>query len=507
MIYIGNDNNITLKVGTETVTAAYMGTEQVYPNVVPPIDYSMMYFTTEAIDDTVIHLSENLTSFEVSKDNGQTWTTTGSYPGIFNLGLLAGEKAYWRCSQPLNNSSSVNPQDYGIAHMDGTYRFKVYGNIMSLFWDDNFEDKTVFPGSSRDYVYGLRHFFKNATTLVDVQNLVIPVTEEYLCSRMFDGCSNLVNAPQLPATTLAFNCYGYMFNGCTSLTTAPVLPATTLVQNCYGYMFNGCSSLNNITCLATDISATGCTNYWVENVAATGTFTKPLSMSSWTNGINGIPDAWTTETYLEEKPFLPTTTFTPQGYVTFIANTDNSAIGLLRESTNQTMYFSKNGTDWMTLNGEEKMSMNNGDTYYCCGMLSGNNTNSDYTQFYMKGSIAASGNCNAIWDYSDLNAALKSSCGTHMFDGCTSLTTAPVLPATTLVSRCYNYMFQGCTNLNYIKAMFTTKPTGSTITSSTYNWVSGVSQTGTFVKNIAATWTNTGTYAVPTGWTIETATE
>ena len=142
MIYIGNDNNITLKVGTETVTAAYMGTEQVYPNVVPPIDYSMMYFTTEAIDDTVIHLSENRTSFEVSKDNGQTWTTTGSYPGIFNLGLLAGEKAYWRCSQPANNGGTgSSPGEYGIAHMDGTYRFKVYGNIMSLFWEDRFEDK------------------------------------------------------------------------------------------------------------------------------------------------------------------------------------------------------------------------------------------------------------------------------------------------------------------------------------------------------------------------------
>ena len=34
-----------------------------------------------------------------------------------------------------------------------------------------------------------------------------------------------------------------------------------------------------------------------------------------------------------------------------------------------------------------------------------------------------------------------------MFDGCTSLTTAPVLPATTLVNSCYRYMFQGCTSL------------------------------------------------------------
>ena len=34
-----------------------------------------------------------------------------------------------------------------------------------------------------------------------------------------------------------------------------------------------------------------------------------------------------------------------------------------------------------------------------------------------------------------------------MFDGCTSLTAAPKLPATILVSYCYSYMFSGCTSL------------------------------------------------------------
>ena len=34
-----------------------------------------------------------------------------------------------------------------------------------------------------------------------------------------------------------------------------------------------------------------------------------------------------------------------------------------------------------------------------------------------------------------------------MFYGCTSLTTAPELPATTLAEYCYEYMFNGCTSL------------------------------------------------------------
>ena len=42
---------------------------------------------------------------------------------------------------------------------------------------------------------------------------------------------------------------------------------------------------------------------------------------------------------------------------------------------------------------------------------------------------------------------LETRCYEIMFSNCTSLTTAPALPATTLESRCYYYMFNGCTSL------------------------------------------------------------
>ena len=111
-------------------------------------------------------------------------------------------------------------------------------------------------------------------------------------------------------------------------------------------------------------------------------------------------------------------------------------------------------------------------------------------------------NCTSLATAPELPAdELASNCYYYMFRGCTKLTTAPVLPATTLASNCYNSMFFGCSSLNYIKAMFTTTPS----TSYTKNWVSGVSSTGTFVKNSAATWNVTGVHGVPTGWTVETA--
>ena len=96
---------------------------------------------------------------------------------------------------------------------------------------------------------------------------------------------------------------------------------------------------------------------------------------------------------------------------------------------------------------------------------------------------------------------LAQGCYQYMFYQCTSLTTAPELTATTLKSGCYSYMFYGCSKLNYIKAMFTTKPT-STYTNS---WVLGVSDKGTFVKNKNATWDVTGYNGVPSGWTVQTA--
>jgi len=66
-----------------------------------------------------------------------------------------------------------------------------------------------------------------------------------------------------------------------------------LASACYQQMFYGCTSLTSIKCLATDVSASDCTSNWVDGVAASGTFTKAASMSSWSTGNNGIPSGWT----------------------------------------------------------------------------------------------------------------------------------------------------------------------------------------------------------------------
>jgi hypothetical protein len=84
-----------------------------------------------------------------------------------------------------------------------------------------------------------------------------------------------------------------------------------------------------------------------------------------------------------------------------------------------------------------------------------------------------------------------------MFQNCTSLTTAPELPATHLDDYCYNSMFEGCNKLNYIKMLATNIGDFSLS-----DWVNGVASSGTFVKNPAMTTLSTGVDGIPNGWTV-----
>ena len=94
---------------------------------------------------------------------------------------------------------------------------------------------------------------------------------------------------------------------------------------------------------------------------------------------------------------------------------------------------------------------------------------------------------------------LSAYCYYSMFDGCTKLEKAPDLPAEELVTLCYSNMFYGCERLNYIKALFKTTPSDEY----TDYWVSGVSQSGIFVKHPEATWNVVGINGVPEGWTVK----
>lgn len=105
--------------------------------------------------------------------------------------------------------------------------------------------------------------------------------------------------------------------------------------------------------------------------------------------------------------------------------------------------------------------------------------------------------CSNLTTASALPATtLSNFCYTSMFQNCLKLTIAPELPATTLVNGCYAQMFYGCANLKYIKMMAIDNVTSYYFSA----WTYGVSSTGTFVKNAAATWNNDD--VIPSGWIV-----
>ena len=88
-----------------------------------------------------------------------------------------------------------------------------------------------------------------------------------------------------------------------------------------------------------------------------------------------------------------------------------------------------------------------------------------------------------------------------MFYCCENLTTAPDLPATTLLDGCYREMFRKCKKINYIKCL----ATDISANDCTYIWTGVVALHGTFVKNPNMSYWTTGADGIPSGWTVQDA--
>ena len=422
------------------------------PPTPEPGDYSKQYLTFEAVDGGTVTITATSTNvaktIQYSLDNGSSWTglTTSTTEQSLGGTLSTGDKVLVKGT----NSSYYN-NSFG-----GTAKVNVYGNVMSLIYGDDFIDKNTLSGSSR-----LSDLFYNNTNLLSAENLVLPATTlvKSCYSNMFSGCTDLTKVPELPATTLAQSCYLYMFQGCTSLTTAPALPATTLAGSCYLYMFDGCTNLTTAPALPATTLASACYSFMFRGCTSLAAAPE-LPATTLADGCYNA--MFSNCTSLTSAPTLPATTLTSSCYYQMFSGCTGltTAPALPATTLIERCYSS---------------------------MFSG---------------------CTSLTTAPALPATtLATRCYQYMFSGCTSLTTAPALPAKTLVSYCYSYMFRNCTSLNYIKAMFTTYPSGVSPNYYTQNWVSGVASTGTFIKNSAATWSGTGVHSVPSGWTVQTASE
>ena len=288
---IGTSDVSKLYVGSAEVDKVYLGTDLVYGGG-GGHDYSQDYLTFEILSAGTITSYSGDSTHYYSLDGGQTWSTSGK---THTINVEAGDKVMWK-SNPLNY----------LPEFSGTAYFNVEGNLLSMYYGDNFADKTTFGYA------GMYPMFKGSN-VVNAENLVLPTANPSNRYRsMFSGCTSLTNAPRiLPATTLVTDCYQSMFYGCTSLTTAPELPATTLAQTCYQNMFKGCTSLTT----APELPATTMVNQCYSNMfsGCTSLTTAP-ELQATTLDASCYYYMFAGCTSLTTAPELPATTLANQCY-------------------------------------------------------------------------------------------------------------------------------------------------------------------------------------------------
>ena len=429
-------------------------------------------------------------TLEYKVDNGE-WI---NYSVGDAIALTDGQVVSFRAGEGGNSFFSPNGDYYYTYIVTGSGTVAVSGDIMSLL---NKEGGLTIPRA-----YCFYRLFSGCSQLTTAPELPATTLAEHCYERMFWDCTGLTTAPELPATTLAEYCYDNMFIGCTGLTTAPELPATTLADYCYNYMFSGCTSLTT----APELPATNLADYCYKDMfwECTGLATAPeLPAKTLTRGC--YQGMFRGCTGLATAPELPAKTLTRGCYYemfwecTSLTTAPELPATTLADLCYLNMFWRCTGLTSAPELPATTLAERCYDQMFkgCTGLTSAPElpaTTLESSCYY-----------GMFWDCTSLTTApelpattLVENCYYRMFSGCTSLTTAPELPATTLVSQCYHHMFQGCTKLNYIKALFTTRPSSSY----TLEWVSGVASTGTFVKSSSATWNVTGDNGIPEGWTV-----
>ena len=266
---------------------------------------------------------------------------------------------------------------------------------------------------------------------------------------MFACCSALETAPKLPAENLAFYCYLSMFTYCSALETAPELPAENLKELCYAGMFKGCSGLTDAPELPSESLAMGC---YMEMFSGCSGLTEAPELPATTLERDCYNCMFHECTGLKVAPSLPATTLAASCY--------------------RYMFYGCSG-----LEAAPELPA----TSLAEGC---------YREMFQ--------DCSGLTDAPKLSAtALAEGCYYRMFSGCSGLTEAPELPATTLERECYNSMFRDCTGLKVAPEL----PATSLAASCYYYMFSGC--TSLEIKNTEKNMEYSIPWGIPEGVTIK----
>ena len=153
----------------------------------------------------------------------------------------------------------------------------------------------------------------------------------------------------------------------------------------------------------------------------------------------------------------------PPAYLTFSSpNNFTLKVNDVTKHWNGTLEYSTDTSTWTTWDGTTTLSSatsGSDNVLYMRGtgntVITGSRPN--YKWVLTGTDIACIGNIENLLDYATVKSGahptMADDCYSYMFNGCTSLTQAPALPATTLADYCYSYMFGGCHSLTQAPAL------------------------------------------------------
>lgn len=361
--------------------------------------------------------------------------------------------------------------------------------------------------------------------------------------KLFDGCTKLLFAPEIPTTEVPVRAYSSMFNNCTSLRMNTKLYASNLKADCYLNMYNGCCSIESQRLDATSYEQiqeifpsnsvmstrscsamfSGCTSlkvhpYMRVSSVAEGCF---KSMFSGCTELTGLYFKETIGSQQAETCGFPTNvkslakecfcnmyngcsklnlrgdSFIAFGTSAILENAETLAIGcykqMFKDCTSLKIY---TRLPAMSLAESCYANMFSGCTsLQNMPILPATNLATDcYRQMFY--------GCTSLNNINIISAGtLAERCCYGMFNGCSSMTTTPKLLAKELVQDCYKYMFANCTKLNSIEVHSKTNNLNNE--NYTFRWVVNVSKTGIFRCINENLWTKNSYHGIPTGWSIE----
>jgi len=385
-----------------------MASIEVKPEVV--VD-EIPYLTFSADAEQSLKMSKVVETLEYSVDGGE-WTELGA-----NIVRFGGDLGKLRVRGKSSIGTAKSTSDYSQITFGNETFVACSGDIRTLLDYENFE--TVNTGNAR-----FCHLFNNCSNLTKAPELPAKDLADYCYVGMFQLCNNLMQSPELPATKLANWCYTNMFDGCIKLIKASELPAVNLTEYCYAGMY-------------------ACTN-----------LTESPKLPAINLAQNCYDGMYAGCKNLTKAPELPATIMFDRCYMGMFS-------------------------DCISLTESSELSATKLANWCYSNMFAG---------------------CANLKTSSQLPAnTLAEGCYYNMFRNCVSLLQAPELPATILSDYCYYNMFSGCNSLNSITML-------ATDTSASYcldNWTEGVSSTGTFIKAKEMEFLPSGSNGIPSGWTVK----